>query len=68
MVSGTDSKIITADLLLTDAIQDSAEELSLDIAAARDKALESPYYEVLYDFDTLLWTEGPDFLAELIYG
>lgn len=65
---GDDNKIITADLLITDAIQDSAEALSLDIADARDKALESPHYEELYNFDTLLWTEGPDFLAELIYG
>lgn len=50
-----------ANMVLTDAIEDFASENNISIAEARDILLSSEACEGLYDFDTKLWAEGPDY-------
>lgn len=53
-----------ADMILADAIEDFATEEGITIAEARDRLLESKAYECLYDPDTNLWMEGPDYFLD----
>ena len=57
----TDVMTACADMNLADAIEDMAAEKGITLAEARDRILESDAYECLYDFDTKLWAEGPDY-------
>lgn len=50
-----------ADMILVDAIEDMADEEGITRAEARDAILNSDAYEDLYNFDTRLWMEGPDY-------
>ena len=50
-----------ADMNLADAIEDMAIEKGISLAEAREEILESDAYDCLYDFDTKLWAEGPDY-------
>lgn len=50
-----------ADMILADAIEDLAKEDSITQAQARDRILNSKAYECLYDLDSRLWMEGPDY-------
>lgn len=55
-----------ADLIFTDAVQDLARKTGKPIGEIRAAALRSAAYEALYDFETGLWKEGPDYFASLV--
>lgn len=57
-----------ADMIATDAIQDLAEKLGKPEGDIRALVVESPAYEALYDFETDMWQEGPDYFASLVMG
>ncbi len=50
-----------ANMILTTAIEDFAFENNVSISEARDRILESKACECLYDFESKLWAEGPDY-------
>lgn len=50
-----------ADLILTDAIMDMADEEGISWQETRHKILHSEAYKALYDFETGLWETGPDY-------
>lgn len=56
-----EQKVFCADLILTDAIVDMAEEEGISKEEARDKIINSKAYDALYNFDTGLWECGPDY-------
>ena len=53
-----------ADMILTDAIEDLADTDNITQAEARNRLLESDAYQSLYDFDSGLWKEGPDYFLD----
>ena len=53
-----------ADLILTDAIENFALEENITIEEARNKLLSSKACECLYNFDSGLWKEGPDYFLD----
>ena len=55
---------ICADMILANAIEDMAEEEGITKAEARDAIVSSKAYSCLYDFDSKLWMEGPDYLRD----
>ena len=57
-----------ADMIAADAIQDLAERLGKPQSEIRALVVESPAYAALYDFETGLWQEGPDYFAALVMG
>lgn len=57
-----------ADMILADAIEDMASDENISIAEARDRLLNSKAYQCLYDFDTGLWMEGPDYFRDFYRG
>ena len=59
-----DTKITTAELILTNAIEDYAARTNKSIADVRDDIIESGAYDALYDFDTGLWTQGSDYFID----
>ncbi len=59
-----DVKANMADLILVSAIEDMAMDMNISIEKARHKLLISKTYKDLYNFDTGLWKEGPDYLRD----
>ena len=55
-----------ADMTLANAIEDLSRETHIHLEEARNKVLESRAYECLYDFDTGMWMEGPDYFRDLL--
>ena len=55
-----------ADMTLANAIEDLSRETHIPLEEARNKVLESRAYECLYDFDTGMWMEGPDYFRDLL--
>ena len=53
-----------ADMILTDAICDMAEEENISIEESRNRLLSSNACKCLYDFDSELWKEGPDYFLD----
>ena len=53
-----------ADMTLANAIEDMAEEEHITREEARNKILESKTYECLYNFDSGMWMEGPDYFRD----
>lgn len=53
-----------ADMIITDAIQDFSAHLGLPSASIRNQFIESGAYEALYDHETGLWQEGPDYFID----
>ena len=51
-------------MILADAIEDYSAEEGISIEEARTRLLESKAYECLYDPDTNLWMEGPDYFLD----
>lgn len=60
----TEQKMFCADLILTDAIMDMAEEEGITWQEARSKIINSNAYTALYDFETGLWGNGPDYFRD----
>lgn len=57
----TEQERFCADLILTDAIMDMADEEGISWQKTRHKILNSEAYKALYDFETRLWETGPDY-------
>jgi len=57
-------KVGTADLILTAAIADYSLKTNQPVSNVRDEMIESGAYDALYDFDTGLWTQGPDYFID----
>lgn len=58
----TEQERFCADLILTDAIMDMADdEEEISLQEARNKIINSNAYAALYDFETGLWETGPDY-------
>ena len=55
-----------ADMTLANAIQDMVEEEGISLEEARNIILESKAYECLYDFETGMWKEGPDYFRDIL--
>lgn len=60
----TEQKRFCADMILTDAIMDMAEEDGITWQEARSKIINSSAYTTLYDFETGLWGNGPDYFRD----
>lgn len=59
-----EQKKFCADLILTDAIMDMAAEEGMTWQEARGKIINSRAYMYLYDFETGLWANGPDYFRD----
>lgn len=59
-----EQKKFCADLILTDAIMDMAEEEGISWQEARSRIINSDAYIALYDFETGLWSNGPDYFRD----
>lgn len=59
-----EQKMFCADLILTDAIMDMADEEGIILQEARNKIINSNAYAALYDFETGLWESGPDYFRD----
>lgn len=53
-----------ADMILTDAIEDMAAEDNISIEESRNRLLSSNACKCLYDFESGLWKEGPDYFLD----
>lgn len=60
----TEQKRFCADLILTDATMDMADEEGIILQEARNKIINSNAYAALYDFETGLWKNGPDYFRD----
>ncbi len=60
----TEQKRFCADLILTDAIMDMPEEDGITWQEARSKIINSNAYTALYDLETGLWGNGPDYFRD----
>ena len=56
-----EQKVFCAELILTAAIMDMAEDEGISLQEARSRIINSPAYDALYNFDTGLWAQGPDY-------
>ena len=56
-----EQKVFCAELILTAAIMDMAEDEGISRQEARSIIINSPAYDALYNFDTGLWAQGPDY-------
>lgn len=59
-----EDKNACADMILTAAIEDMADEQNISVSEAREKLLNSRACELLYNFETDLWKEGPDYFRD----
>lgn len=59
-----DMKVATIEMILTNAIEDYAIKTNQSVSDVRDEIIESGAYDALYDFDTGLWTQGPDYFID----
>ena len=53
-----------ADMIITDAIADYSRLTGQREEAVRTAIISSGAYESLYDYDTGLWQEGPDYFID----
>ena len=62
MLSDNREKIkACADMIFADAIEDMAEEEKITEGQARNRIISCGAYDCLYNFDSGLWKEGPDY-------
>lgn len=59
-----DLKNITIELILTAAINDYAKRTGKTVAEIRNDFIESGAYDALYDEETGLWIQGPDYFID----
>lgn len=59
-----DLKIGTIELILTAAIDDYAKKTGKPVSEIRNEVIESGAYDALYDKETGLWTQGPDYFID----
>ena len=53
-----------ADMILANAIEDMADDEGISISEARQRLITSDAYQCLYDFNSRLWMEGPDYFRD----
>ena len=63
-----ETKRACADILFATAIEDLANRYSITADEARDRLIDSQAYEALYDLDTHLWADGPDYFLAFYEG
>ena len=56
-----EQKVFCAELILTASIMHMAEDEGITRQEARSRIINSLAYDTLYNFDTGLWSEGPDY-------
>lgn len=54
-------KYACADLMFTDAVETLAHRLGISTTESRSRLIESGAYAAMYDLETGLWREGPDY-------
>lgn len=59
-----DLKTVTIELILTAAIDDYAKKTGKTVSEVRNEFIESGAYDALYDEETGLWTQGPDYFID----
>ena len=59
-----DLKTVTIELILTAAIDDYAKKTGKSVSEVRNEVIESGAYDALYDEETGLWTQGPDYFID----
>lgn len=59
-----DLKTVTIELILTAAIDDYAKKTGKAVSEVRNEFIESGAYDALYDEETGLWTQGPDYFID----
>ncbi len=59
-----DIKDATIELILTDAISSYAKKSNKTISEVRDEMINSGAYDEIYDYDTGLWIQGPDYFID----
>ena len=59
-----EAMLACADMTVANAIEDLAQEENISIDEARNMILESETYKSLYDIETGMWKEGPDYLRD----
>lgn len=59
-----DLKNITKELILTSAIDDYAKKIGKSVSDVRDEIINSRAYNDLYNEETGLWTQGPDYFID----
>ena len=59
-----DLKTVTIELILTAAIDDYAKKTGKSVSEVRNEFIESGAYDALYDEETGLWTQGPDYFID----
>lgn len=55
-----------ADMTLANAIEDMARYDKISLEEARNIIIESKAYDCLYNFETGMWMEGPDYLRDIV--
>jgi len=55
-----------ADLTTANVIEDLARKEHITLKEARDRVIESKAYECLYDFETGMWKDGPDYFRDFL--
>ena len=59
-----DLKTVTIELILTAAIDDYTKKTGKAVSEVRNEFIESGAYDALYDEETGLWTQGPDYFID----
>lgn len=60
----SDLKEPSAELILCAAIDDLARKTGISADEIRNDMIESGAYDALFDYNTGLWKEGPDYFAD----
>lgn len=60
----SDLKAPSAELILCAAIDDYSEKTGISADEIRNEIIETGAYDALFDFDTGLWKEGPDYFID----
>ena len=59
-----DMRFSTIELILTAAIDDYAKKTGKSVSEIRNEIIESGAYDDLYDEETGLWAQGPDYFID----
>ena len=59
-----DERLSTIELILAAAIDDYAKKTGKSVSEIRNEIIESGAYDDLYDGETGLWTQGPDYFID----
>ena len=59
-----ESRINAIELILTSAIDDYSKRTGKTISEIRNELIQSGTYDAIYDEETGLWTQGPDYFID----